>query len=100
MVRSANAQYLLVDPTTSPVVPSFVAAPRLSDLKNKRIGLIDDSKENAKELLNIIADVIEEKFGVESVCYHRKPSASKPADPEVISNMTNECDFAIVAIGS
>ncbi|MBA25883.1 MAG: hypothetical protein CL749_02030 [Chloroflexi bacterium] len=100
MVRSANAQYLLVDPTTSPVVPSFVAAPRLSDLKNKRIGLIDDSKENAKELLDIITDVIKEKFGVESVCYHRKPSASKPADPEVISNMTNECDFAIVAIGS
>lgn len=100
MVRSANAQYLLVDPTTSPVVPSFVAAPRLSDLKNKRIGLIDDSKENAKELLDIITDVIKEKFGVESVCYHRKPSASKPADPEVIYNMTNECDFAIVAIGS
>ena len=100
MVRSANAQYLLVDPTTSPVVPSFVAAPRLSDLKNKRIGLIDDSKENAKELLDIITDVIKEKFGVESVWYHRKPSASKPADPEVISNMTNECDFAIVAIGS
>ena len=100
MVRSANAQYLLVDPTTSPVVPSFVAAPRLSDLKNKRIGLIDDSKENAKELLDIITDVIKKKFGVESVCYHRKPSASKPADPEVISNMTNECDFAIVAIGS
>ena len=100
MVRSANAQYLLVDPTTSPVVPSFVAAPRLSDLKNKRIGLIDDSKENAKELLDIITDVIKEKFGIESVCYHRKPSASKPADPEVISNMTNECDFAIVAIGS
>ena len=100
MVRSANAQYLLVDPTTSPVVPSFVAAPRLSDLKNKRIGLIDDSKENAKELLEIIADLIKEKFGIESVCYHRKPSASKPADPEVISNMTNECDYAIVAIGS
>ena len=100
MARSANAQYLLVDPTTSPVVPSFVAAPRLSDLKNKRIGLIDDCKENAKELLDIITDVIKEKFGVESVCYHRKPSASKPADPEVISNMTNECDYAIVAIGS
>ena len=100
MVKSANAQYLLVDPTTSPVVPSFVAAPRLSDLKNKRIGLIDDSKENAKELLEIIADLIKEKFGIESVCYHRKPSASKPADPEVISNMNNECDFAIVAIGS
>ena len=77
-----------------------MAAPRLSDLKNKRIGLIDDSKENAKELLDVIADVIGKKFGVESVFYHRKPSASKPADPEVISNMTNECDYAIVAIGS
>ena len=100
MVTSASAQYLLVDPTTSPVIPHFVAAPRLSDLKNKRIGLIDDSKENAKELLDVIADVIGEKFGVESVFYHRKPSASKPADPEVISNMANECDYAIVAIGS
>ena len=100
MVTSASAQYLLVDPTTSPVIPHFVAAPRLSDLKNKRIGLIDDSKENAKELLDVIADVIGKKFGVESVFYHRKPSASKPADPEVISNKTNECDYAIVAIGS
>ena len=100
MLRSANAQYLLVDPTTSPVVPPFVAASRLSDLTNKRIGLIDDSKENAKELLEIIADVIGEKFGVERIFYHRKPSASKPADPELISKMANECDYAIVAIGS
>ena len=100
MVRFANAQYLLVDPTTSPVVPTFVPAPRLTDINSKRLGLIDDSKENAKELLEIIADVMEEKFGVESVYYHRKPSASKPADPEVISDMTNECDYAIVAIGS
>ena len=39
------------------------------------------------------------RYGVEDVFYHRKPSASKPAEPEVIAQMGRECDYVIVAIG-
>lgn len=100
MATLTSTQHLLVDPTTSPIIPAFVPAPRLSSLADKRIGLIDDAKENARELLEEVAELLKERFGVSSVRYHRKPSASKPADPEVIEEMASDCDYVIVAIGS
>ena len=54
-----NGGYELVDPTTQPLVASFSFAPRLLDIRGKRIGLIDDSKTNAKELLEDLASILE-----------------------------------------
>ncbi|ETX03832.1 MAG: hypothetical protein ETSY2_32315 [Candidatus Entotheonella gemina] len=93
-------KYQLVDPTTEPQVPAFVSAPRLTDLANKRVGFIDDSKENAKELLEEVEAVLRQRHGISSVEYHRKPSASKPADPAVVEAMAKTCDYVVVAIGS
>jgi hypothetical protein len=100
MATATKQQHALVDPTTQPLVPDFTYAPRLTDLANKRIGLIDDSKENAKELLEELEVVLRQRFGVAQVDYHRKPSASKPADPAVIEAMAKTCDYVLVAIGS
>ena len=90
---------LLVDPTTQPTVADTTRAPRLVDLTNKRLGLIDDSKVNAKELLEEVASLLGERFGVASVEYHREPSASKPADPQVIQAIARECDYVVVGVG-
>ena len=100
MTTATRVQQTLVDPTTKPIIPTFVPARRLDSLENKRLGLIDDAKDGARELLEEIADVLKERYGVSNVVYHRKPSASKPADPDVISNMAEECDYVVVAIGS
>ena len=100
MATKHKTEHILVDPTASPIIPEFVSAPRLTSLEDKVVGLIDDSKENAKEILEISVEVLREKFGVKSVEYHRKPSASKPADPEIIRDMASKCDYVLVAIGS
>ena len=100
MVTATRLRHTLVDPTTKPIIPTFVPAPRLESLENKRLGLIDDAKDGARELLEEIADVLNERYGVSNVVYHRKPSASKPADPDVITSMAQECDYVVVAIGS
>lgn len=89
----------LVDPTTQPTVAKFIRAPRLRDLRGKRVSLIDDSKTNAKELLEDLADLLKDRYAVSSVVYHRKPSASKPADPEILAALAGESDCVIVAIG-
>ncbi len=99
MTEQGRNLHTLVDPTTQPIIPAFSGAPRLLDLKDKRIGLIDDSKPNGKEILEEMAELLKTRFGVADVVYHRKPSASKPADPEVIDQMGKECDYVIVAIG-
>ena len=101
MVQTAvRAQHIMVDPTTKPVIPGFVPAPRLNSLENKRLGLIDDAKDGAQVLLEEIADALKERYGVASVNYHRKPSASKPVNPDILRNMTKDCDYVIIAIGS
>ncbi|MCY3637963.1 MAG: hypothetical protein OXG80_02580 [Chloroflexi bacterium] len=99
MVTATKPRYTLIDPTTLPIVPEFEGAPRLDDLKNKRVGVIDDSKVNAKEYLEQLTDLIDQRFGISSVKYHAKPSASKPADPAVVAEMAEECDYVIVGIG-
>ena len=101
MVQTATrTRHILVDPTTEPIVPGFVPAPRLDSLENKRLGLIDDAKDGAQALLEEIADVLKGRYGVASVNYHRKPSASKPIEPDALRRMTEDCDYIIVAIGS
>ncbi len=99
MALETRKQYTLVDPITQPMIASFTGAPRLADLRGKKVGLIDDSKPNGKEILEELADLLRSRYGVSDVMYHRKPSASKPADPEVVARMGKECDYAIVAIG-
>ena len=99
MVVETKHRYVLVDPTTLPIVPEFQGAPRLDNLNDKRVGVIDDSKVNAKEYLEQLTDLLNERFGIASVKYHAKPSASKPADPAVVAEMAEECDYVIVGIG-
>ena len=99
MATQIKQRMLLVDPTTLPDIAEFAGAPRLDDLSNKRVGIIDDSKVNAKEYLEEVIDLLNERFGVASVKYHAKPSASKPADPDVVMEMARECDYIIVGVG-
>ena len=99
MISNTRGPMVLVNPVTEPIEVEFSGAEKLSTLSNKRIGLIDDSKVNAKELLEAIKHIIHQRFGVREVKYHRKPSASKPADPSVIQSMAEECDYVIVGVG-
>ena len=100
MTTTNKRVHQLVDPTTSAIVPEFTLSPRLDSLTNKKMGLIDDAKTNAKELLEELADFLKDGFGIEVQKYNQKPSAGKPTDPEVIKKISEECDFVVVAIGS
>lgn len=99
MATSTRQRMTLMDPTTEPVVPEFAGAPRLADLTNKRVGVIDDSKVNAKEYLKELTDLLDARFGITSLKYHAKPSASKPADPAMIDELARDCDYVIVGVG-
>ena len=100
MTITESQIHQLVDPTTSAMIPEFTLSNRLQDLSNKKVGLIDDAKENAKELLEEFSLLLNEKYGVSCEEYHQKPSAGKPTKPAIIEKIAKECDFVIVAIGS
>ena len=91
--------YTLVDPNTEPLVPSFSGAPRIETVAGATIGLIDYSKRNADVLLEEIGNVLTEKYEVKKVSWLKKPSASKPADPQELRALTEISDAIIIAIG-
>ena len=92
-------QHVLVNPTTQPIVAPFNGAPRLPSLAGTRLGIIDDSKRNADVLLEELAEVLRNRYEISQVKWHRKPSASRPADPEAIKELARTCDSVIIAIG-
>ena len=92
-------EHVLVSPVTEPLVAAFDGAPRLARLAGTRLGLIDDSKRNADVLLEELADVLRNRYEISDVKWHRKPSASRPADPSASKEFAEECDSGIIAIG-
>jgi hypothetical protein len=92
-------EHELVVPTTQAIVAPFDGAPRLPSLAGTKLGIIDDSKKNADVLLEELVELFRTRYEIADVKWHRKPSASKPADPTAIRELAESCDSVIVAVG-
>ena len=95
-----NVQKLvLIKPVNEAIPEQSSYAPRPAGLQGKRVGLLDNSKNNAGQFLEMVATILNEQYGFTNIVRHRKPSASKPVAPEVIEAWTRICDLAIVGVG-
>ena len=77
----------------------LTARPRLPTLAGARVGLIDDSKRNADVLLEELAETLRNRYEIREVRWLRKPSASRPADPQELQELVANVDTVIIAIG-
>jgi hypothetical protein len=71
----------------------------LAGLAGKVVGFIDNAKPNFGLLADDLGDLLVSKYGVARVVKRRKPSASVPAKPEVIAELSGECDVVITGSG-
>lgn len=95
-----NIQKLvLIKPVNEATPEQSTYAPRPAGLQGKRVGLLDNSKNNAGRFLDMVATVLDEQYGFTNIVRHRKPSASKPVAPEVVAEWSRTCDLAIVGVG-
>jgi hypothetical protein len=95
-----NVQKLvLIKPVNEAILEQSSYAPRPTGLEGKRLGLLDNSKNNADRFLEMVAKILDEQYGFRNIVRHRKPSASKPVAPEVIEEWKKLCDLAIVGVG-
>ena len=95
----AQSEHVLVNPVTQPIVAPFDGAPRLASLAGTRLGLIDDSKSKADVLLEELSEVMRTRYEITDIKWLRKPSASRPADPKALKELTEQVDSVIIAIG-
>jgi hypothetical protein len=90
---------VLVSPVNEPVPTDSTSAPRLAGLDGKRVGLLDNSKSKAGQLLDAVTTILQAQYGFTAIVRQRKPSASKPAAPTVIDEFAKTCDLVLVGVG-
>jgi len=95
-----NVQKLiLIKPVNEAIPEQSSYAPRPTGLAGKRVGLLDNSKNNAGRFLDMVTKILDAQYGFSNIVRHRKPSASKPVAPAVIEEWQKLCDLAIVGVG-
>jgi hypothetical protein len=99
MPTDSVPKLLLISPVNEATVAESALAPRLSSLRGKRVGLLDNSKAKADDMLDTVAAILNARYSFTNIVRHRKTSASKPAAPEAIKELATTCDVVIVGVG-
>ena len=90
----------LVDPTgLDPGIRPLNLAPRPTDLRGVRLGLLDNAKMNSDMILYGIARILNEEFEFDNIFYTRKHSGAMPPRPEVLTDLHRNADVVITGIG-
>jgi hypothetical protein len=87
----------ILDPVGSTAATSRALAPRPASLQGAVIGVLDNSKPNARVLLEGVARALAEKLGARDVRVWRKPGASIAATTPVLDEIAAQCGAVLTA---
>jgi hypothetical protein len=87
----------ILDPVGSTTAVSRALAPRPGSLQDAVIGVLDNSKPNARVLLEGVAAALAEKLGAREIRRWRKPGASIGATPAVLDEIAAQCGAVLTA---
>ena len=74
-------------------------APALAKLDGLRIGVLENGKLNAEEMLNEVAALFVQRHGCTVVKLASKKNASAPAPANTLTQVAPEVDFLITGLG-
>ena len=89
----------LLDPTDQDMRQRRTLAPRLGELRGKVGGFLDNRKQNANVLLERIAEHLRAAYGMAEAIHRAKFIYSRGAEPALIDELAERCDFVVAAIG-
>ena len=87
----------ILDPVGSTTATTRALAPRPASLQDAVIGVLDNSKPNARVLLESVARALAAKLGARDVRVWRKPGASIGATGAVLDEMAAQCGAVLTA---
>ncbi len=88
-----------IDPTAGTGRARVALAPRPMDLAGKVVGLLDNTKEQGRLILETVGEALRERYGVSGVVLLAKEHYSKPAAEALIEGLTKEVQVAVAAVG-
>jgi hypothetical protein len=84
--------------STTPKRKAF-RAPPLASLEGLRIGLLENGKLNADEMLREVAALFVERHGCTIRTVASKKNASAPAPAATLTKVAQEVDFLVTGLG-
>ena len=89
----------LYAPTSTTPKRKSVRAPQLAKLDGLRIGILENGKLNAEEMLNEFAQLFVQRHGCTVKTLAHKSNASAPAPSATLVKVAQEVDFLITGLG-
>jgi hypothetical protein len=89
----------LYDPTSSGAQKTLYRAPAIASLEGKTIGVLENGKLNAVEMLRELVALFETRHGCMLRPLYSKSNASAPAPAGVLTRAVGEVDFLITGLG-
>ncbi len=87
------------DPTMPLETNLFSYAQRPASLQGLRIGLVENTKFNSKELLCKVAERLEQRHGMRMVHLDRKKSSGHAVSEEAIALFRQQVDLVLSGVG-
>ena len=89
----------LYDPTSSGAERNLSRAAALASLEGRTIGILENGKLNAVEMLREVAALFEARHGCTVRAVYSKSNASAPAPARILAQAAGEVDFLITGLG-
>jgi hypothetical protein len=91
----------ILDPTGTTAKSTAKSAPRASrpaSLRGKRVGLLINTKQNARPFLQEVGRLLQEKYGV-TLTERTKVNFAVPEPEEVVKDLAAEADVIVTGVG-
>jgi hypothetical protein len=92
----------ILDPTGATRIasrPAAARAPRRASLAGARVGLLINTKQNARPFLEEVGRILTEEHGAASVTQRTKLNFAVPEPEDVIKDLAAEADVIITGVG-
>ncbi|MBX5465938.1 MAG: hypothetical protein K6U14_00375 [Firmicutes bacterium] len=90
---------LFMDPTGRTRSQTVQLSQRLKTLDGCRLGLLDNTKPNARRLLEAVVDELKERYQLGEVVLRQKPVQGLPGPEPILDELAQSCDAVLVAVG-
>ena len=85
-------------PPPEDATPAVDFTPRPERVEGLRIGFLDNTKPNSNRYLRLLADTLQERFGLGAAIHRRKHDSSSPAAETLLLGLVDECDMVVNAV--
>ena len=91
--------FVVYNPTSGPTAEKMGMAPRIENLQNGILGVIDNGKTNSDTVLNRIVSNLAKRYALEEIVNIKKHSASHAIKDDAAQMLAQKCNFVLAGIG-